>query len=227
MQESPADSPEVLPATVSDDVHVLILAAEHGSLVANRGMLMNEIFSRTGTFLTTLSAAAVAIALVAQATDFGENFRVFSLLVLPVVLLLGSLTFFRLNHLLEADFWLVVGMNHLRRAYLDIAPDLERYFITSAFEDVPGFIHSTAAYGRPVPMVVTPGRILTSSAAIVGILDSVLVGIIVALMVNLVDDRSATYVTAGVIAGSVAAVVVTGVIPHRDIARATREYQPR
>jgi hypothetical protein len=210
-----------------DAVRIQILATEHWSLLANRSMIWNEIFTRTGMFLTTLSAAAVAIALVAQATDFGENFRIFSLLVLPVELLLGFGTFIRLNAALEEDFWLVVGMNRLRRAYFDIAPDLEQYFVTSGFDDVPGFMQSYSAFGRPISFGVTPGRVLSSSAAIVGVLDCLLVGITAALLIGLVDDRSGVYVTGGIVAALLAAVIVTGVVPYRAITRAMREYQPR
>ena len=227
MQTTPAEPSDPEPVIVLDAVRVQILATEHWGLLATRSMIWNEIFTRTAMFLTTLSAAAVAIALVAQASDFDENFTIFSLLVLPVVLLLGVGTVIRLNAALEEDFWLVVGMNRLRRAYLDIAPGLERYFITSANDDVPGFLQSYVAYGRPVRMGVTPGRVLSSSAAIVGILDCVLVGIIAALLVNLAADRPAVYVTAGVIAGVAAAVVVTGIVPYRSITRMSREYQPR
>jgi hypothetical protein len=229
MQEPPdeprdAASPsEAVPVAV----RVQMLATEHWSLLATRSMIWNEIFTRTGMFLTTLSAAAVAIALVAQANDFGQNFRVFSLLVLPVVLLLGIGTVIRLGSALEEDFLLVAGMNRLRRAYLDIAPDLEPYFITSALDDIPGILQSAVAYGRPITMRVTPGRVLSSSAAIVGILDCVLLGIIAALLADLIDDRAVVYVSAGVIAALAGALVVIGVVPYRSIARARREYQPR
>ena len=228
MQEVPlADPAAAEPDPVPAAVRIQILATEHWGLLANRGMIWNEIFTRTGMFLTTLSAAAVAIALVAQATAFGQNFRIFSLLVLPVVLLLGVGTFIRLNAALEEDFWLVVGMNRLRRAYFDIAPDLEQYFVTSGFDDVTGFLQSYSAFGRPVGMSITPGRVLSSSAAIVGILDCVLVGIIAALLVNLASDHAAVYVTAGVLAGVAAAVIVTGVVPYRAISQAMGAYEPR
>jgi hypothetical protein len=40
-----------------------------------------------------VSAATVALALVAQATEFGNRFYVFALLVLPVALFVGLATF--------------------------------------------------------------------------------------------------------------------------------------
>src|SRR5215203_2167989 len=66
-----------------------ILATEHWSLLATRSMTWSEIFSRTGTFLTVLSAIMVALSLVAQGTGLGQTFRVFALLVIPIELLVG------------------------------------------------------------------------------------------------------------------------------------------
>ena len=100
---------------VTDAVRIQILATEHWSLLATRGMTWNEMFTRAGMFLTTLSAAVVALALVAQATDFGGNFHVFALLILPVVLLLGIGAFIRLGDAREEDVTLVIGMNRLRQ----------------------------------------------------------------------------------------------------------------
>ena len=45
--------------------------------------------------------------------------------------------------------------------------------------------------------------------------------------VNLVDDRSAIYVTACVLVSLACSVVVNGIIPWRTIGRMVREYQPR
>src|SRR5262249_59479006 len=68
--------------------HAQFLATEHWSLLATRSMTWNEISSRTGTYLTVLSATVIALSLVANATaTFGPGFRTFALLRLPVVLL--------------------------------------------------------------------------------------------------------------------------------------------
>src|SRR3954468_341219 len=86
---------------VTDAVRVQILATEHWSLLATRSMTWNEAFSRASMFLTVLSAAMVALALVAQATAFGEGFHVFALIVLPIVLLVGLGTYGRLTAINE------------------------------------------------------------------------------------------------------------------------------
>ena len=110
------------------------------------------MFSRAGIFLTVVSASVVALALVAQATDFGDGFYVFALLVLPIVLVLGVGTLVRLGDALTEDVRLVFGMNRLRHAYLEIAPELEPYFVTSHYDDEEGVLEPDRppASGRAV-----------------------------------------------------------------------------
>ena len=72
---------------VSDHPHgpdaVAILATEHWSLIAARSLLWNEAYSRTTIFLGALSAAIVALALVANATGFGPRTATLALVLLP------------------------------------------------------------------------------------------------------------------------------------------------
>ena len=130
---------------VTDAVRTQILATEHWSLLATRGLGWNEIFSRAGLFLHVLSAAVVALALVAQATDFGQGFRAFAYLVLPVVLIVGWTTYIRLTEPYPID--MVVGMNRLRNAYLELAPELTPFFITAHTDDVAGIVQ-TLSFGK-------------------------------------------------------------------------------
>src|SRR5215831_20738615 len=99
-------------------------------------------------FITVLSAAVVALALVAQATAFGSEFRLYALLVLPVVLLVGVATRIRLSDANIEDFGLVMGMNRLRHAYLELAPELEPYFVTSHHDDEPGMLQTYSFRSR-------------------------------------------------------------------------------
>ncbi len=91
------DTPEAL--------RVQILATEHWSLLATRSMTYGEVFSRASIFLTVVSSSVVALALVAQTTDFGDGFYVFALLVLPVVLFIGVATYVRLIDTQIEDGW--------------------------------------------------------------------------------------------------------------------------
>ena len=106
-----------------------ILSTEHWSLLASRSLAWNESFSRAGMFLSTLSGAVVALGLVGGASGFGEAFTLFALVILPVVLVIGVATYLRLGASNYHEALCVVGMNRIRAAYLELAPDLERYFV--------------------------------------------------------------------------------------------------
>jgi hypothetical protein len=128
-----------------------ILTAEHWSLLAARNLVYTEAMSRASIFIAALSGAVVAIALVAQATDFGSGFVAFALVLLPVVYFLGVVTIARLaqvNH--ENRLW-VQGMNRIRNAYLQVAPELEPYFVTSRYDDEAGVLVTSLGAHRALP----------------------------------------------------------------------------
>src|SRR6266704_3109283 len=81
----------------ASSMRLQILSTEHWSLLASRSLAWNESFSRAGMYVSTLSGAIVALALVAQASAFGEGFTLFALVILPVVLFIGVATFLRLG----------------------------------------------------------------------------------------------------------------------------------
>ena len=112
-----------------------------------RSMTWNEMFTRAGMYLTVVSAATVALALMAQATNFDNTFRLFALLVLPVVLFIGFVTHVRISDARGEDVWFVIGMNRLRHGYLEIAPELAPYFITSQYDDMAGVAQTYGAQG--------------------------------------------------------------------------------
>src|SRR6266513_6315027 len=87
-----APSGEASPA-----MRLQILSTEHWGLLATRSLAWNESFSRAGMFLSALSGAIVALALVAQASHFGEGFKLFAFVILPVVLFVGVTTYIRLG----------------------------------------------------------------------------------------------------------------------------------
>lgn len=125
-------------AAAARALRVQMLATEHWSLLATRSLSWNEAFARAGMFLTLLSGAIVALALVAQATSFREGFVLFALMILPVVLFIGLATYVRLLEINNEDYVWVRGMNRLRGAYLEIDPGLAPYFVTGTTEDPNG-----------------------------------------------------------------------------------------
>src|SRR3989454_5062762 len=180
----------------SPSMRLQILSTEHWSLLASRSLAWNESFSRAGMFLTTLTGAIVALALVAQASAFGEGFTLFALVILPIVLFIGLATSIRLRASNYHEALCVIGMNRIRAAYLQLAPDLERYFVMSAHDDFPGI---------GVTMAVPPGggrgfwlaQMLAGTPTVVAILNAVLVGAILAIGAVRLGGSSATALLVG------------------------------
>jgi hypothetical protein len=123
-----------------------ILTTEHWSLLSARSLVYNEAFARAGMFLTFLSASLVALALVSQGMGFDHDFLLLAAIILGFDLFIGLATLGRVASASNEDLRCIAGMNRIRHAYLEIAPGLEPYFITSRYDDLRG-IFST--YGEP------------------------------------------------------------------------------
>ena len=201
-------------------VRVQILATEHWSLLATRQLAWTEAFTRAGLFLTVLSAAVVALALVAQT---GEDFSMFALVLLPVVLLLGLATFLRLAEINDEDAWLLIGMNRLRRGYFDIAPELEPYFVTSGRDDRAGLLTTRGL--DVMARMPLPVQVVVSTPVVIGVLDAVVFGAIGGIVAGVAGLSTGPAVGVGVLAG----LLLTGLlafVPSRHLS-AWKTYRPR
>jgi hypothetical protein len=132
-------------------------------------------------FLTVLTGTVVALALVAQATDFGQPFVVFALLLLPVVLFIGLTTFVRLGEVNEEDLVWVRGMNRIRRAYLDIDPEIEPIFITGSTDDLDGVMRTYGSHETP-GLRETFTHALVTTPATIAFVDCVIAAVLVGLV---------------------------------------------
>ena len=202
-------------------LHAQFLATEHWSLLATRSMTWNEIFSRTGTYLTVLSATVIALSLVANATGFGTDFRTFALLILPVALLVGVGTYFRLVEADIEDAWLVIGMNRLRHAYIELVPELEPYFVASHHDDAPGMLQTYSFRQR-----VGVTHWLSGSPVIVGIINAVVTGALTSVICQAAGAGSTLRTITGGLVG-VGTAAVLGLIGYRKVHHASRDYRPR
>jgi hypothetical protein len=174
---SPPDVPSPLPPiSVTTDPHALqILTTEHWSLLSARSLVYNEAFARAGMFLTFLSASLVALALVGQALSFGREFLVLTAAILAADIVLGLATYGRVMAASVEDLRAIHGMNRLRAGYVQIAPSVLPYFVTSVHDDAVGVF---GAYG-------TRGVRLGREALMHGLsTTSGMIGAIVALLVG-------------------------------------------
>src|SRR6266545_8005815 len=202
----PAEAPPGLAtgdSAVPVAVRLQILSTEHWSLLATRSLTWNESFSRSSMFLSALSGAVVALALVAQASAFGEAFVVFSLVLLPVVFFVGFGTYVRLVQANLEDARWVSGMNRIRRAYLEIAPELEPYFITGSHDDETGLVVTAAAVGRHAAAMPRSTSVLlglVTTPVTVGVIDSVVGAVLVGVIAGRLGGSMVPSVGLGVAA---------------------------
>lgn len=203
MEHQPSGPPQAGSgdANAARALRVQILATEHWSLLATRSLSWNESFARAGMFLTLLSGAIVALALVAQATDFGQAFSLFAMLILPVVLFVGVATFVRLLEINNEDYVWVKGMNRLRRAYLEIDPRLADYFITGSTEDAVGIFRT---FGSDIvgPRALNTGRFhgLVTTPTTIAFVDAMLAAVLAAIVAMQVSMAMVPAAAVGVVA---------------------------
>jgi hypothetical protein len=157
-----------------------ILTTEHWSLLASRSLAWSESFSRAGMYLSTLSGAMVALGLVGSIDRFGAGFSAFALVVLPVLLFVGLGTFLRMNAVNYHDALAVAGMNRIRAAYLEVAPELAPYFVMGTHDDPPGIAKTMAIPPRTPSLVhvvsATPFLVIALNGMVAGALAAVLAG---------------------------------------------------
>ena len=180
-------------------LRVQMLATEHWSLLATRSLSWNEAFARAGMFLSLLSGAVVALALVAQATSFGEGFVLFALLTLPVVLFVGLTTYVRLLEINNEDYFWVRGMNRLRGAYLEIDPGLAPYFVTGATEDAVGIFKTFGATEEDLNRADWFHGFVTTPATI-GFVNSMVAAVLAATVVMQLSMAMVSAAAVGVVA---------------------------
>lgn len=199
-------------------IRLQILSTEHWSLLASRSLAWNETFSRAGMYLSTLSGAIVALGLIVGADGFGDAFFVFALVVLPIVLFIGIGTWLRMGASNYHDAITIAGMNRIRAAYLEIAPDLRPYFVMGVHDD---------ARGIGITMALPPGTptlafMISATPFLVMVLNGVVAGAIAALLALRVLGAAAgaTLLAGLAAAGIVMALELTAA--RRNIVRAQR-----
>jgi hypothetical protein len=218
---TPASSgPSSTPTPVQ--IRLQILSTEHWSLLASRGLAWNESFTRASMFLSTLSGSIVALSLIGGVDGFNDPFFVVALVVLPVDLFVGVGTWLRMGAANYHDAVAVAGMNRIRAAYLEIAPDLRPYFVMGVHDD---------ARGIGVTMAVPPGtapivHLIAGTPTLVMVLNGIVAGAIAAIAAFRFADTDALVTI--LLAVAAAGVVIAGEMSsaRSKIARSQRALTP-
>ncbi len=210
------------PPEVTLSHRLQILSTEHWSLLASRSLAWSESFSRATMFLAALSGSVVALALVAQASAFGRAFPMFALILLPVVLFLGVTTVMRMGATNYHDALCVMGMNRIRHAYLEIAPDLAPYFVMGSSDDEPGV---AITMGLP-PTMPFAQLLLSGTPTLIIVINSILAGVITSIAVSLLTNETLVIAVVGVLALALSALLHLRAAT-KSISRARAGLDPR
>jgi hypothetical protein len=185
--------------SLHDPRAIQMLSTEHWSLLSARSLAYNEAFTRGGMFLTFLSMSFVALALVASAMSFSDQFLGIAAIVLGFDLVIGLGTYGRVIAANNDDYRALYGMARIRHGYTEIAPILAPYFTTSVHDDVKGVLVS---YGNP--QVSRTGQVtyaLTTSSGMIGLIVSLLAGVFVLVMTLVLGLPSGLGYVLAVLAG--------------------------
>lgn len=183
------------------------LTTEHYTLQSARSSTIVEANGRSLLFLSTVSGATVALALVAQLDRLGQTFVVFALAVLPALLALGLTSYARLADLAVHDAYYARAIGRIRSFYLQIEPASAHYWLLPGGDDAHAVMRQTGQrHSRWHHLSHTATAVAAVTAAVAG----VLAGLGVALLTRLPVTASAA------VAVLVAVTVLTGLLVDQE-----------
>jgi hypothetical protein len=112
------------------------LTTEHTALQSARSATISESASRSAVYLATVSSAMVVLALVVQISHAGQAFYVFALAILPVVFVLGLVTFGRLLQTGVEDVIYARAISRIRSFHSEIDPSRAEFFAEIGVDQV-------------------------------------------------------------------------------------------
>lgn len=167
------------------------MTTEHFVLQTARAATIQEANQRANLFLTSVSSATIALAFVAQVTQMGEPFVLFSLILLPCLYFIGLVTFVRTVQVAIEDMVHARGIARIRHYYVEQTPVMQRYLIHSIHDD-------RSAVRVDKGLKPSPWQFFATTAGMVSTIDSAIAGVFAGvIMTSLVGSA----VLLGVIVG--------------------------
>ena len=197
--ERPPPPTPVMPiASIDDPRTIALLTTEHWSLLSARSLAYNEAFVRAGMFLTFLSMSFVALALLAQAMSFGQDFLSVAALVLAFDFVIGLTTLLRISGANLDDLRAVHGMARIRHAYTQITPIVTPYLTTPTHDDLDAVFTVYAMPDRPLGQLVYG---LTTSNGMIAHIVAMVGGVLATVLAMLIGLPGGASIWIGVVSG--------------------------
>jgi RsiW-degrading membrane proteinase PrsW (M82 family) len=153
------------------------LTTEHAALQNARNARVVESNGRTASFLTTISASFVALALISQISRFSEVFLLFALVLIPTLAFIGISAYVRMVQLDFSEFVYTAAINRIRRFYLQTTPEIGQYISFPAFDDQYGVLRSQVIYTS------FPWTVLSLPSSLILVINSLLAGALCSILV--------------------------------------------
>jgi hypothetical protein len=154
---------------------VSIMTTEHYTLQTARSMTTAETNGRSSLFVGAVSSGLIALTFVGQIAHLGTAFFVFSLVIIPTLLLMGLITFERILQAGSVDVIYARGINRIRHLYLEYAPQMQPYFILSTHDDQEEVLRHEALH-------TSWWQVFLNTAGMIAVINSVLAGSFVGLL---------------------------------------------
>jgi hypothetical protein len=148
------------------------LTTEHFTLQGARAQTVSESTSRAALYIAAVSSTLIALGFIAQASNVGDLFNAFALIVLPTLYLMGVFTFIRLAESGDEDLLYGRAINRIRHHYIELAGNQARLFMLSGHDDIDGVFRNmaleparTQPYFTAAYMIAVVNSVIGGSAA--------------------------------------------------------------
>src|SRR5262245_43963743 len=158
-----------------------VLTTEHFTLQGARSQTVSESASRASLYLFSVSSTLVALGFIGQISTVGDAFKVFALVALPTLYLLGLFTFVRLVQSVAEDFQYGRAINRIRHHYLELAGNKAHLFMMSAHDDAIGVLTNMG-------ITRSTWQAYFTTPSMVAVINSVVGGSAVAIAVGAIAD---------------------------------------
>lgn len=138
---------------------------EHFNLQTARSITVAEANGRASIYLAALSSNLIALAFIGQMSRLGAAFYAFALILLPVLVFVGVVTFLRLVQSSLEDIAYAQRIALVRELYLRLSPELEHYVLA-----VRGGRGTSPERARTTP---TAWQLALTTAGMVAVVNSV------------------------------------------------------
>jgi hypothetical protein len=204
-----------------------VLTGECGVLAGALAAVWSASLVRTSIFLAVLSAVGVALGFAAQAGEgFGDTFRVFALIALPLALFLGLATFARTVEIQREAILYITGMNRIRHFFAESVPASRPYFVLSTHDAELGIYRSQGTGIRLRPPRYRLIFALVQTQGIVAAMCAALAAAIVGLAVAGINTALAWLIAAVAFALTLVALFTYWTRSLNEIRTAIRPIHP-